>query len=410
MKANQLRIAELFSGIGAQNKALANISKELNFNYKIELTCEWDMHAILAYDLIHNKPSNHFDISSDEEIFDTLFKMGVSWNGKELLKFKTLKRVNPLILQRVHQSILKNNNCVNIKQMNYQNIPEDLDILTYSFPCQDLSNMGHLHGYADGIDKSKSSRSGLLWEIDRVLKDIKRKRKSLPKVLLMENVTSLLSPRHSSDFNDWKRSLVKLGYNNCHWILKASEFGVPQNRERLIMISILKDNYRKDLFRSIEYSINSKKVQQPKNVEFFLRTDYKNKKYYIDAIESQPNRTLSRLKIWNENPKIIDDNGNYISIIPTITTKQDRHPNSGNLYFEGDPTKANYRFLTPRECFLLMGFNEFDYEKLDREKLISFNGSNFLSRDIRYKLAGNSVVVPILEAVFYGILSNVDLG
>jgi DNA (cytosine-5)-methyltransferase 1 len=160
LKTKTIRVAELFSGIGAQNKALANISTELKFNYEIKLTCEWDMHAILAYDLIHNEDSIYDDGLNREELVDRLLEMGVSWNGKNPVNRETLNRVNLPILQAVYGSILKNNNCVNIKQTNHKNIPDDLDILTYSFPCQDLSNMGHLHGYSDGISKSKTSKIG----------------------------------------------------------------------------------------------------------------------------------------------------------------------------------------------------------------------------------------------------------
>jgi DNA (cytosine-5)-methyltransferase 1 len=409
LKTKQLRIAELFSGIGAQNKALSNISKELNFNYEVELTCEWDMHAILAYDLIHNNKADSTIEFTKGEVIDLLLEKGVSWNGKEPAKKGTLNRVDIRVLNNVYQSILDNNNCVDIKLMSNIDIPDNLDILTYSFPCQDLSNMGHLHGYSDGINKSKSSRSGLLWEIDRVLKEVKRKNRKLPKVLLMENVTSLLSRRHSDDYNLWKDSLKRLGYISNDWVLKSKEFGVPQNRERLVMISIHKSCYFQGLFNDIENSIEEMKHDTLVDLEKYLRFNYNFESYYNEALESQPNNTKSRVKIWNENPKIIDEKGNIANLIPTITTKQDRHPNSGNIYFEGDKDKSKFRYLTPRECFLLMGFDEYDYEKLNNLKLDSFNKSAFLSRDIKYKLAGNSVVVPILEAVFYAIIKNVNL-
>ena len=406
LKIKQLKIAELFSGIGAQNKALANLSSELHFNYKIELTCEWDMHAILAYNLIHGTSNSPNLELEDSELVTELLNFGVSWNGKEPLKLETLRRVNPIILRKVYESITTNNNCVNIKQMSYHNIPVDLDIMTYSFPCQDLSNMGHLHGYSDGIKKSKASRSGLLWEIDRVLKELKTNKGPLPKVLLMENVTSLLSKRHNGDFNKWIQSLKRLGYESKHWILKAKDFGIPQNRERLIMISIHKDFIREDIFNDIESRINERK-KTLKKLELFLKTDYTQAKYQIEALESQPNDTKSREKIWNENPVILSHDNKIAELIPTITTKQDRHPNSGNIYFKAETGKADYRFLTPRECFTLMGFDENDYERLDNGNLKSFNGAKFLSKDVRYKLAGNSVVVPILEAVFFAIINEV---
>ena len=88
------------------------------------------------------------------------------------------------------------------------------------------------------------------------------------------------------------------------------------------------------------------------------------------------------------------------NIVQTITTKQDRHPNSGNIYFNPNNTKSKYRFLTPRECFVLMGFDEKDYEKIINNNFNSRKNSLFFSRDKMYKLAGNSIVVNMLEAIF----------
>lgn len=104
------------------------------------------------------------------------------------------------------------------------------------------------------------------------------------------------------------------------------------------------------------------------------------------------------------------DNGNMTDHSATITTKQDRHPNSGNLYFDYPKNKlSKYRFLTPRECFLLMGFDENDYEKIIKNNLASRKGSLFFSRDKMYKLAGNSIVVNVLEQIFDTIVSLDEL-
>jgi DNA (cytosine-5)-methyltransferase 1 len=106
------------------------------------------------------------------------------------------------------------------------------------------------------------------------------------------------------------------------------------------------------------------------------------------------------------NSKIIDEHFKLAKKVQTITTKQDRHPNSGNLYFDkGDTNKSSFRFLTPRECFLLMGFDELDYEKLAYSNLKNIRNGEFFTRDINYKLAGNSIVVNILEQVFSQIIA-----
>ena len=91
-------------------------------------------------------------------------------------------------------------------------------------------------------------------------------------------------------------------------------------------------------------------------------------------------------------------------IVQTITTKQDRHPNSGNLFFNPKNDSSRYRFLTPRECFMLMGFDEKDYEQLINNNFESRKNALFFSRDRLYKLAGNSIVVNMLEAIFNQII------
>ena len=132
----------------------------------------------------------------------------------------------------------------------------------------------------------------------------------------------------------------------------------------------------------------------------FLKLDYTNKTYLAEAVLSQPNDTESRKSIWEKNSKILLEDGTMKNIVQTITTKQDRHPNSGNIYFNPNNNKSNYRFLTPRECFVLMGFDEKDYEKIINNNFNSRKNSLFFSRDKMYKLAGNSIVVNMLEAIF----------
>lgn len=154
------------------------------------------------------------------------------------------------------------------------------------------------------------------------------------------------------------------------------------------------------------------KERNPLLIIYFLdlKLDYSNSKYFNEAKLSQPNPTPSRNTIWNNNLKIIDENGNMTDHSATITTKQDRHPNSGNLYFDYPKNKlSKYRFLTPRECFLLMGFDENDYEKIIKNNLASRKGSLFFSRDKMYKLAGNSIVVNVLEQIFDTIVSLDEL-
>ena len=118
-----------------------------------------------------------------------------------------------------------------------------------------------------------------------------------------------------------------------------------------------------------------------------------------------PNDTPSRRKIWENNPQIIDSKGDLTkeNFIRTLTTKQDRHPNSGNVYFDSKiKGKSKWRYLTPRECLMFMGFKEKDYESLIKNDLPN---DKLFSRDKIIRMAGNSIPVQLLEGFFYQIYS-----
>lgn len=416
-----INIVELFSGIGSQAKAFERLSKKKNIEIKVLKTCEWDVHAIVAYDYIHNGPDLDKKTSklTKDELLSALKKYSLSNDGKVPIKEKTLENYSVDVLRRIYSSILKTNNLVSVKDVKGEQIPDDVTVMTYSFPCQDLSNVGALHGYNKGIDRDAHTRSGLLWEVERILLERQKQNLSMPKFLLLENVTALEATRHKSNFEEWKNRLNSLGYINKINKLYAPDFGIPQNRKRLLMLSVyvgndekakeIVDNYfAKHDLNEAKYlktlKINSKPLSD------FLKINYENETYYAEALLSQPNDTQSRRNIWENNSKILLENGTLKDMVQTITTKQDRHPNSGNLYFNYENNKkSKYRFLTPRECFLLMGFDEEDYDKLAQNNFNSRKKSLFFSRDKMYKLAGNSIVVNMLEAIFEQALELNDL-
>ena len=104
-------------------------------------------------------------------------------------------------------------------------------MMTYSFPCTDLS----VAGLQKGMKKGSGTRSGLLWEVERLLKEMDE----LPQILFMENVTQVHNQQNIEDFKSWLNFLESLGYSNYWKDLNAKDFGVPQNRERCFMISLL---------------------------------------------------------------------------------------------------------------------------------------------------------------------------
>lgn len=415
MKKNY-NIVELFSGIGSQARALKNIGIDIT----VQATCEWDIHAFIAYDAIHESYQNLSEVEkmTKEQILDELKNYTLSNNGKEPMTLATLHGYSEAVLKRMLSAIKRTKNLVDISNVKGDQMPDNTDILTYSFPCQDLSNVGAFHGYNKGIDKNSGSRSSLLWQVGRILTGMKQVHKKLPRYLIMENVPTLLSERHKRNFEQWIIELSKLGYVSKYVHVNARNYGIPQNRPRLLMMSVFVGANEKLKNEIEEYfkgwgddetviikQYKKSGFYQPKTIEQLLRvTNNPNTLLWEEALECTPNDTISRQKIWNENPKIVDENGNITQeeFIRTITTKQDRHPNSGNIFFNsGVEKRGNFRYLTPRECLLFMGFTDEDYDHLQVNNPEQRVRSKLFPRDKIIRMAGNSIPVKMLEGFFY---------
>lgn len=403
-----LRVVESFSGIGSQVKALKNIGVE----YEIVATIDWDINAIIAYDIIHHgKPEiEEYKSMNKDQLVNMLKKYKLSSNGKEPLTLAGLKRMTKIELEHLLGAINRSHNLTSITEVKGNDLPNEIDLFTYSFPCQDLSIAGAWHGNNSGINRNANNRSGMLWEVERILLERQNLNMEMPKFLLMENVTNILSNTHKNNFNEWKSILENMGYINIVYSLNAQDFGIPQKRKRVYMLSIqyknnnikraleeyIDDNNLNDGLYRAKLNINYKKIEE------LLRLDYEcNRQYREEANNSQPNNTPSRIKIYEENDRIYDGNNKFIDIISTITTKQDRNPNSGVIdYDSGIIDKPKFRYLTPRECFMLMGFDEDDYQTLIDNDFYIGEDKKFFAYSKLYKLAGNSIVVNVLEYIF----------
>lgn len=399
-----LKVIEAFSGIGSQAKAL----NKLGLTYEVVSTIEWDINAIVAYDLIHNGAQ---DISSLEnfnrkEIIEFLSQYMLSSNGKDPLTIKSFDRFNDETLGRIMLAIKRTRNLGSITQIKGLDIPNDIDLLTYSFPCQDLSTAGYWYGKNSGISRDVKNRSGMLWEIERILFEMKNEKRKLPKFLLMENVVNILNKTHIENFNEWMNQLKDLGYENKVYKLNSSNFGIPQNRTRVFMISVyVGDNNEKRKF--VKNYLNENDLEKikirPLELSQFIKTDYSNKDYLREAIWTQPKDTPSRTRIYNDSKLLHDGEKTLEKIVSTITTKQDRFPNAGVINFTSNKTNARYRYLSPRECFLLMGFEESDFQILVDNNFHtskSCNDKMFFNSNKFLRMAGNSIVVNVLESIF----------
>ncbi len=299
-----IRLIELFAGYGSQALALKYLGVEFE-HWKI---CEWAVKSIQAYKDIHfpngYHPAGVMDIPK-EEIIDFLYKKGISNNYNEPMTLEQIKRLKELDLYQIYENIYVTNNLVNIQQVKGEDL-EIVDtekytyIMTYSFPCQDLSLAGKGKGMSD-----TSTRSGLLWEVERILSECKELG-SLPQVLLMENVPQVHGADNVEHFNRWQLRLEELGYKNYWQDLIATDYGIPQTRNRTFMVSILGDyNYtfpkpiplKLKLKDMLEDNVEEKYFLSDKMLEYITSKD---DKYKVNENKLVINRDIACSKTTRE--------------------------------------------------------------------------------------------------------------
>lgn len=397
-----LRVVETFSGIGSQAKAL----KKLGIDFKIINTVEWDIVACCAYDAIHNGPRDlsDYETKSKDEILKILSKYSLSTDGKTPANYNYLRTWSAEALRNVLCAVDRTHNLGSIVDLQCSSLPKKIDLLTYSFPCQDLSICGAWHGNMTGIDRNAHNRSGMLWEVERLLKEMQQAGRKLPKFLLMENVSNILSNTHRKNFEEWQQILGGMGYINQVYTLNASNFGSPQKRVRTYMISALCPDTKRKRFATAYFEKHNLEDRPPmprKPLAEYLKTDYSIEKYKTEADISNMNDTPSRQKIFADNDVVYDGEKCCKDTVNTLTTKQDRNPTSGLIiYPEHAEGKSAYRNFTPRECIMLMGFDEKDYEAIADSNFQIRKNHYLFTRERIEKLAGNSIVVDVLVEIF----------
>lgn len=260
---SKIRLIELFSGYGSQYMALKRLGADVE-SYK---TSEWNVHSVKMYHEVH-MPNNRTDYASkeisDDELADKLFEIGISGNGKEPMTLDAIKRKSIEWQKGVYNDFRATHNLGSITNIHGSDL-EIVDVdkyfyfLFYSFPCQDLSVAGSQKGYSKADwESGNSTRSGMLWEVERILKEIHESGGELPQCLMMENVPQVNSAANGNDknFQIWKDFLESLGYVNYFNYLNAFDYGLPQSRERAFMVSILGDyNYKFPKAIDLRYSM-----------------------------------------------------------------------------------------------------------------------------------------------------------
>lgn len=231
-----IRLIELFAGIGSQAKAL----KRLGANFEHYRICEFDKYAIKSYNAIH----------------------GTNFETSDITK-------------------------ITAKDLGIVDTDKYTYICCYSFPCQDLS----LAGKQRLMAKGSGTRSSLLWEVERLLNECEE----LPQILLMENVTQVHGTKNKAHFDEWIAFLESKGYRNYWKDLNAKNFGIPQNRNRCFMVSVLGD-YTYEFPKEFPLTLRLKDMLE-KNVD---------EKFYLSDVAIQ-GRLQSNFRQYNLEKSLINE-------------------------------------------------------------------------------------------------------
>ena len=240
----------------------------------------------------------------------------------------------------------------------------EVDLIMHGSPCQDFS----VAGKQAGGDEGSGTRSSLMYETIRIVEKLK------PKYVIWENVKNLLSKKHIHNFNNYLEAMEQLGYTNYYQVLNAKDYGVPQNRERVFTISILgNEHYQFPPKQELKLKLND------------MLEDGVDEKYYLSDIAIDKLTRHKNKIIENENP-------NESS---TIHAGYYKMGGRDQQYIKD----SKIRRLTPKEVWRLMGFDDEDFEK----------AAQVTSDTQLYKQAGNSIVVPCLEAIVKELIKESDV-
>lgn len=410
-----LKVIELFAGIGAQRKGLERDGIE----HEVVAISEIDKYALKVYESLYGNTPNLGDISKIEKL-------------------------------------------------------PKADMWTYSFPCTDIS----LSGRMKGLEKGSGTHSSLLWEVQRLL-EVSKANDELPKYLLLENVKNLISKKFKPYFDEWCRYLESLGYKNFYKVLNGKNYNVPQNRERIFLLSIR--NCSKDyvfpndmplttkLGDLLESNVEDKYFLSEKLITCFSSMKNRNglirglrfrprgkKDEYAWTITTAPGSRATDTFIIEPIPAAIrgraNEDGTYrqqlelkkdgntntlttvqkdnVVIVPQNTKQGYAIAHVGDGIYTNradskrgvvqresiptlktsnkdiavvvdDPTELiSIRRLTPRECWRLMGWSDEDIDKAFKADV---------SETQLYKMAGNSIIINCLEAIFKNIRGSEEM-
>lgn len=355
-----LRLVELCSGIGAQAKGLEHTGL---FQVESVATADLDKEVVVSYAAIHCGLTN--ELIESYENYPSKEEMAAELTAKRLgYDFKNDKPYDWYKLSRkkdktkgIEKYWLADHLSHNLGDMMQIDALPDCDFLTYSCPCTDLSIAGHQEGLkwtcqdcghtydpaaysveerylcpVCGSKHVKSTRSGLLYEVERLLVTAKQNG-SLPKYLLMENVDALVSKKYIDSFNNWLERLENLGYHSYYQVINAKNAGVPQNRKRIFVFSILKeiDTGKFTFPVPFDNGIRLKDVLEDTVAERYYLSDEKVASFLGNLIKTEDEDTVSIKQATKDGYIKCDLPGVADLSYPESTTRRGRVQENGTV-------------------------------------------------------------------------------
>lgn len=376
-------MVSLFSGVGTQERGITNSDL---FTVEVLATSDIDKEAIVSYAAVHNGLSDEiiekypYYPSRKKMIEELKLKnIGYDFKKNKMYDWDRLGRRKGICLEKYWLAMRLSNNMGDVRGI--KNLPK-CDLLTFSFPCQSIS----ISGKQEGIIAGKT-RSGLVYEVLRLIKKAKDN-DILPKYLLLENVSALVSKKFIGDFNNINAFFDEIGYNVYWSLINGKDCGVPQNRNRCFAVYIRKD-------------IDMGKFTFPKPFDNGVRLkdvleDDVDKKYYLSDKVIRNFKNFSTVR------------GNVIKVIGTLKPEKNVQDKVRVLDTSGmsqslratdykspvkilsDVSNFGIRKLTPKECWRLMGLSDSDYDKASAVGVANTN---------LYKQAGNGIITNCVKSL-----------
>lgn len=356
-----LKVFESFSGYGSQSIALENIG----IDYEVVATSEIDKYAIIAYDALHRHNMNtEVEQKTKEEMVEYLQNKRIAWDSK---KEKCMLPKSEKQIRQLYEACVRSKNLGDISNIKVEDIPKH-DLFTVSSPCTDFSVAGKTKGAMwtckkcetkfnpfetnftskcpnCGSEEITKTASSLLVECSKIIQYCR------PKFIFMENVKNLVGKKFKPFFDKWCEYLESLGYTNYYSVLNGKDFGIPQNRERIFMISIHGEHTPYEFPKGFPLKLRLKDMLEDKVDE----------KYYLPQEMHDRFLAFPKNRLNNEDLEVIG------------TTAPNPYDKNGNIIYDKCTSAWCY---SPDKCISTLSARDYKQPK----QIVESNNDKFVSK------------------------------